>query len=277
VRNWAEYNAALCRRGDLTIWFHEDAIAKWEATRTGKRGGQRVYSALAIETGLTVGQIYHLPLRQTVGFLRSITSLLGLTLPIFHPSTLSRRARTLRRKIRVPRATGNHSIHLMIDSTGLKIHVGSARRPPKRRAWRKLHLAVDRKSGDIVSSELTASQARDASRVPALLRQIESPLASASADGAYDKDPVYEAIEAHSPGRRTRVIIPPCRNATLSSNSNNAMQERNRHIRSINRHGRREWAKRSGYSKHRLVETALLSSCKAKRTAVRIAAGLQPR
>ena len=62
----------------------------------------------------------------------------------------------------------------MIDSTGLRIHVGTTRKPPKQRAWRKLHIAVDRKTGTIVASELTASRARDATRVPALLTQIQA-------------------------------------------------------------------------------------------------------
>ena len=146
---------------------------------------------------------------------------------------------------------------LMIDSTGLRIHVGNARKPPKQRAWRKLHIAVDRETGNIVASELTASRARDATRVPALLTQIQAPLVSVAADSAYDKEAVYEAIEAHSPGRRTRVVIPPQRNATLSQNSNTAMQERDRHIRAIERHGRREWYKLSGYTKRSMVENAV--------------------
>ena len=78
-----------------------------------------------------------------------------------------------------------------------------------------------------------------------------------AADSAYDKEAVYEAIEAHSPGRRTRVVIPPQRNATLSQNSNTAMQERDRHIRAIERHGRREWYKLSGYTKRSMVENAV--------------------
>ena len=82
----------------------------------------------------------------------------------------------------------------------------------------------------------------------------EAPVA---ADSAYDKEAVYEAIEAHSPGRRTRVVIPPQRNATLSQNSNTAMQERDRHIRAIERHGRREWYKLSGYTKRSMVENAV--------------------
>ena len=257
VRNWAEYNDALRRRGDLTVWFDEEAIANWNADKTGKPGGQRVYSDMAIETGLVVRMVFKLAYRQAEGFLHSIASLLGLGIEIPDYSTLCRRSRVIRKRLRLPKSAGSRPLHLMIDSTGLRIHVGSARKPPKKRAWRKPHIAVDRKTGNIVASELTASQARDASRVPALLRQIEAPLASASADTAYDKEAVYKAIEAHNPGRRPRVVIPPQRNATLSPKSNTAMQDRNSHIRAIERHGRREWYKRSGCTKRSMVENAV--------------------
>ena len=219
VRNWAEYNEGLRRRGDLTVWFDEEAITNWKADKTGKPGGQRVYSDMAM--------------------------------------TFCRRSRLLRKKLRIPKAASTQPIHLMIDSTGLRIHVGNARKPPKQRAWRKLHIAVDRETGNIVASELTASRARDATRVPALLTQIQAPLVSVAAESACDKEAVYEAIEAHSPGRRTRVVIPPQRNATLSRNSTTAMQERDRHIRAIERHGRREWYKLSGYTKRSMVENAV--------------------
>ena len=65
VRNWAEYNQGLRRRGDLTVWFDEEAIANWKADKTGKPGGQRVYSDMAIETGLVVRMVYKLAYRQT--------------------------------------------------------------------------------------------------------------------------------------------------------------------------------------------------------------------
>ena len=67
--------------------------------------------------------------------------------------------------------------------------------PPKRRAWRKIHIAVDRETGDVLAAELTASQARDAARVPAVLSQVESELASFCADGAYDKEPVHDSVQ----------------------------------------------------------------------------------
>ena len=52
-------------------------------------------------------------------------------------------------------------------------------------------------------------------------------------------------------------MIPPQRNATLSQNSNTAMRERDRHIRAIERHGRREWYKLSGCTERSMVENAV--------------------
>jgi IS5 family transposase len=254
VRNWRAYTESLRQRGDLTVWFDVDAIDKWKADKSGKPGAQRKYADIAIETGLVVRMIYKLAYRQTQGLLRSIATLLELGVEIPDYSTLCRRSKTLRKKLRVPKDAGNQPIHLLIDSTGLKVHVGSAVKPPQRRAWRKLHLAVCRQTQSIVATDLTASATSDASRVPALLRQVESRLASVSADGAYDKQPVYEAIEEHSPGRRTRVIIPPQRNAKVSPKSKTSMMDRNRHIRSIEKQGRRKWYKSSGASKRSMVE-----------------------
>ena len=48
VSNWAEYNEGLRRRDDLTVWFDEEAIANWKADKSGKPGGQRVYSEMAM-------------------------------------------------------------------------------------------------------------------------------------------------------------------------------------------------------------------------------------
>ena len=54
VANWAAYNQALVRRGDVTVWLSSEAIAAWTPGRSGRRGGQRRYSDLAIETALTL-------------------------------------------------------------------------------------------------------------------------------------------------------------------------------------------------------------------------------
>ena len=82
VGNWPAYDRALVQRGDITVWLAPDAIAAWEAVGVGTRGGQRQYSDLAIETALTLRLIFHLPLRQTEGFLTSIFRMLGLELSV---------------------------------------------------------------------------------------------------------------------------------------------------------------------------------------------------
>ena len=132
VRNWRAYEEGLRWRGDLTIWLSEEALRAWRAPASGKPGGQRIYANIAIETVLTVRLVYHLALRQTEGFLRSLASQLELDLPIPDHTTLSRRARKLG-KIRFAPGASSRPIHILIDSTGLKIHVGNLREPPKHR------------------------------------------------------------------------------------------------------------------------------------------------
>ena len=90
VGNWAEYDRALVRRGDVTLWLTPDAIATWAAAGVGRRSGQLQYSDLAIETALTLSLIFHVPLRQTEGFLTSIFGMLGVDLTAPDHTTLSR-------------------------------------------------------------------------------------------------------------------------------------------------------------------------------------------
>ena len=82
-------------------------------------------------------------------------------------------------------------------------------------------------------------------------------MASISADGAYDTNGVYEAAQEKGEGRAVRVLIPPGRGARLNPRPSAALKERNRNIRSIRRLGRREWHKRSGYTKRSMVENAI--------------------
>ena len=256
IRNWPEYEAGLRRRGDVTIWFSDDAIKSWRAPTSGRPGGQRIYANIAIEAALTIRMVFHLPLRQTEGFLRSLADMLEVEIPIPDHTTLSRRLKTLG-EIPFRAVVSDRPIHLLIDSTGLRIHVGNLRKPPKNRAWRKLHLAVDAATGEIVASDLTGRRTHDCTRVPALLGQIDNGVTSVSADGAYDTEGVYEAAHAQGEEQAVSVLIPPGRDAQLSPRPSDALKEKNRNVRSIRRLGRREWQKRSGYSKRSMVENTI--------------------
>ena len=114
VTNWPDYDAALVRRGALTVWFTDEAIAEWRAPATGRRGGQPIYSAFAIETALTIRLVFHQPLRQTEGLLRSIVDVLDVDIAIPDHTALSRRGVGLTVLPRDIHRT--EPLHLVVDS-----------------------------------------------------------------------------------------------------------------------------------------------------------------
>ena len=77
---WSSDNAALRRRGSLTVWF--DSSTPWQAAPSGKRGAQPVYSDAAIQACLMVKVLFGLPLRQTTGFVASLLELAELDWPV---------------------------------------------------------------------------------------------------------------------------------------------------------------------------------------------------
>jgi len=82
VRNWREYEAGLRRRGDLTLWLDQAAMAGWHAPRRTTPGGQAWYSDVAIELVLMLRLVFHLGLRQAEGFATSVLRLLGQELRV---------------------------------------------------------------------------------------------------------------------------------------------------------------------------------------------------
>ena len=120
IRNWAEYEEGLRSRSDFTLWLSEDAINSWREPPSGRSGGQRRYADIAIEAALTIRMIFHLPLRQTEGFLGSLARMLEIDLPIPYHTSLSRRLKKLSEILPFRSAGNDRPIHLLIDSTGLR-------------------------------------------------------------------------------------------------------------------------------------------------------------
>ena len=261
VTNWAEYEAGLRRRGSLTLWITPEALADWAAPRRKTRGGQPLYSDLAIETTLMLGMVFGLRLRQSEGFLNSVLEMMALDLPVPDHTTLSRRATTWK-----PSAISNDRqhvasgpLHVLVDSTGLKIYGAGQWLEEKhgaksRRGWRKLHLAVDADSGKIIAHSLTDQDGGDASQAQPLLDQIDDEIGQFTADGAYDGTPTYDAVLRHSPG--AKVVIPP-RSNTVERQSAQACGQRDDHIASMQADGRLKWQASTGYGKRALAETAM--------------------
>jgi transposase len=176
--------------------------------------------------------------------LGSIMGLLGLDLPVPDHTTFSRRSAGLSVSSVLKRAAG--PVTVVIDSTGLKVFGAGEWQLEKhggkpRRTWRKLHLAVDPDSGEILASDLTTTDDGDASLVGPLLEQVQAEISAVFADGAYDGNPVYQAVAAHSPG--AAVIIPPRSTAIPSDTAEK---------------GRLGWQKAVGYGTRSLVEVAMM-------------------
>ena len=251
VTDWAVYEAGLRRRGSLTLWITPEALAGWAAPRRKTRGGQPHYSDLAIETTLMLGMVFGLRLRQSEGLLSSVLDMMGLALPVPDHTTLSRRARTWKPSARSKdrQYVADGPIHVLVDSTGLKIYGAGQWLEEKhgtksRRGWRKLHLAVDADSGEIIAHSLTDQETGDASQLEPLLDQIDDEIDQFTADGAYDDAPTYDAVLRHSPG--ARIVIPPRSNAVERPNAQAACQ-RDDHIVSMKIDGRPKWQKSTGY------------------------------
>ena len=245
VRNWPAYDSGLVRRGDLTLWMSPEAIDAWKPEPSGVRGGQRRFSDTAIETALTLRLLFHLPLRQTEGFLGSLFTLMGLDLEVPDHTTLSRRARSLDVPLLQPATRG--PLHLIIDSTGLSVvgegewaaakHGGRGKR-----GWRKLHVGVDA-TGVIVAQVLTDGNADDASTGLGIIDGVVSDIERITADAAYDTIAIYEAAA----DRGAEVVVPPTRTAAVSRRHTPRCPARNRTVRRVHEDGRRSWKRESGY------------------------------
>ena len=214
VQNWASYDRALVRRGDIPIWLSPAAIAAWEPDGAGTRGAQRKYSDLAIETALTLRLLFHLPLRQAEGFLTSLFALMELDLRLPDHTTLSRRGQHLDLTLRGgPRRAG---LHLIIDSTGLSIlgegEWAAAKHGCRgQRGWKKLHLGVDR-LGVIAAQVLTDQTVDDATTGVDLIEAVDDDIARVTADAAYDTVAFYDAAGA----RGATVVVPPAKTTRVS-------------------------------------------------------------
>jgi hypothetical protein len=257
IRNWKQYNDALVNRGSLTLWVDQDTLRSWNYEGPARRGAQFQYSDLAIECLLTLKAVYHLTLRATEGFARSLFGLMGADLAVPDYSTLCRRAATVR--ITLPKKAQG-PLHLVIDSTGLKVYGEGEWKVrqhgySRRRTWLKLHLAVDPESHEIQAAMVTEPGVTDAEMVPPLLGQVANPVASAAADGAYDRRSVYEALDR----RGAKAVIPPRRDAKIRRHGNTSGPRlaRDENLRRIRQIGRSAWKGESGYHERSLAETAM--------------------
>ena len=253
VTNWREYDRALVRRGSLDIWFDEEFVREhWRPSASGKRGAPFLYSDLAIQVPLTLKAVFSLPYRALEGFAGSLMRLTGLGLPVPDHTQMSRRARILR--VAIPRRSRPGPIHMVVDSTGLKVFGEGEWKvrqhgAGKRRTWLKVHLAVDADAKDVIGVEVTTAAWGDGEVFGGLLDQVEGRIGQVDGDGAYDTREVYAAGLA----RGADVVVPPRENAVPWE----AGHPRTKALADIAGQGLEGWKASSGYHRRSLAENAM--------------------
>ncbi len=262
LRKWKDNNASLVQRGSITFWFDEESIANWHSDeRTGKRGRPLLYSDIAIEFALTLRAIFHLPLRATEGFVKSIIQLANLPLSCPDYTTFCKRKGDLEICLpKKPRQSCDEGLDIVVDSTGMKVYGEGEWKVrqhgyTKRRTWRKLHLAIDSETQGIEAAVLTTNDFKDSEVLPDLMEQIEGKVKQLSGDGGYDSHETYEYIASLG----ASPVIPPRKDAFIAQHGNCKAppKPRDKVLRAIRKVGRKNWKKQSGYHKRSLAETAM--------------------
>ncbi len=118
-------------------------------------------------------------------------------------------------------------------------------------------IAVDADTGEIVASVLTDNGAGDTGQVTILLDRDDGEIATVTADGAYDGEPVYQAVAQRQPDPPPDVVIPPRSSAVPSTDAGGPPSRRDRHVRLITEKGRMAWQRATGYGRRSLAETAV--------------------
>ncbi|WP_246831563.1 IS5 family transposase, partial [Thioclava sp. L04-15] len=164
------------------------------------------------------------------------------------------------RSVNIPYRGSTGPLHLLIDSTGIKVEgegEWNARKHggPKRRVWRKIHLGINEQTLEMRTVEFTSSGIGDAPMLPELLDQIspEQEIGSVTADGAHDTRKCHDAIA----DRGAASVIPPRKNAKPWKPNTAEAVARNEALRASKYLGRALWRNWSGYHRRSRVETKM--------------------
>jgi Transposase DDE domain len=197
-RNWKEYNESLVRRGELL--FDTDFLSGW-SRELGKmneeKEGARYRYPGSLMSMLAAIHAYLLPYRELEGFLRMFSGHVeGLRVPDY--TTMWWRVSRIDVDLD-PGVDPKRDVTIAVDSTGIKV---SNRGEWIRHKWMvkrgfiKVHLAVDVKTGKILSMEVTKEEVPDGRMLTPLVEEASSRanVTRAIGDGAYDSRAIFRYL-----------------------------------------------------------------------------------
>lgn len=277
IKNWHAYNKALENRGSILLCIDENLANNEFCKPIHKHtvGRPKEYSDSLIEAILMIRALYHLPLRQVVGFMRKVFKLYGYTIKVPSFVTLSRRAGLLNIKLlkRARYHYSNDGLVLCLDSSGFKIHGEGEWKvrkhgTSKRRTWLETHITIDKNTLDFISLVNTSNGVHDNTQVAPLLVEAEKNLRMVDSskklnaiigDGAYFARNTLKIASDLG----VDLIAPPHKNAKLHKNMKKHVlydtpgwEDYNKVVREVMRVGLKQWKVDTGYHRRSLVENA---------------------
>lgn len=118
--------------------------------------------------------------------------------------------------------------------------------------WRKLHLAVDASTHEVVCADLSLSHTTDAQALPGLINQTHRRIKEALGDGAYDVRYCHDSLKR----KKIKQVIPPCNGAVywpLEMYPERAQAVAYQRLTG----GNTSWKEKVGYHRRSVAETAM--------------------
>lgn len=188
TRNWKEYNEHLVRRGEILL--NVECLRGWKEElkrmNRGKKGRPFLYPhSLVLFLG-TLRVVFHLPYRQLEGLARKLGKLCSIPAPDY--TTLSLRIPRLELPPNLGYVRRGEEVVIAVDSTGVKVTNRGEWMRRKRKGYVKVHVAVDTKTKQVVSVEVTDERTHDGERLVPLVRKAKrkAKVKRVLGDGGYD-------------------------------------------------------------------------------------------
>ncbi len=192
-RDWSKYNDELVRRGQLEL--DEKIMDEWreelKKENDGKVGEPFHYPEAYIRLIAFTRLLFHLPYRQTEGFMIFLSKYVD-GLKAIDYSALNRRVNKLEIELEDSLLKSNDPVSIAVDSSGVKVHNSGdwIRHVWKvRKGYLKIHFAVNIKTKQVVSMDVSSEKVHDSKRLKRLVNRAEDNgvrVKRVLGDGAYD-------------------------------------------------------------------------------------------
>lgn len=256
-RDWKQYNKKLVNRGKINFWVKPELLKNWGAKKNKKNGHPFVYSDELIKVMSCIRFKFHLSLRETEGFFQSLVALIKCVLRVPCYTQVCRRMKVL--GLPVELFEKKNVTDIVLDTTGLKIcgeGEWRAARYGGRKAWKKLHLALDAESGKLVLAELTDEYVHDTAHLEKALQRSNGRRGRVLIDGIADSKRCYEMARRYN----KELLTPPQKGAIVRREP--GYERRNDAVRLIRGFGgdlmaRSIWGKLIGYNRRVIAESMM--------------------